>query len=171
MNPANILSLFQKHRDKGLLLDSNLLLLYFVGCAGVELIPTHPRLSSYKQVDFELVAQIFHHFTKHGGVVTTPHILTEVTNLSDKLRGGHRMEFFGAIRHQINTLTEETIPARILAESPAFTQFGLTDTAISHLAARNLLVLTADRPLWGFLKKQKVAAIHYADLRLLCLEA
>lgn len=171
MNPAGILTLFQKHRDKGLLLDANLLLLYFVGCAGNELIRSHPRLASYKSEDWILLAQIFHHFTRHGGVVTTPHILTEVTNLSDKLRGAHRMKFFGAIRHQIKTITEQTAPARVLAELPAFAQFGLTDVAISHLAARKLLVLTADRPLWGFLEQQRIAVVHYADLRRLCLAA
>jgi uncharacterized protein YaiI (UPF0178 family) len=63
-------------------------------------------------------------------------------------------------------LEERFEPAKALTKSDAFVKFGLTDTAISVVAAKKFLVLTVDFPLAGYLKKKGVDAINFNNLRL-----
>lgn len=168
--PASLRLLFNAHGRRRLLVDANLLLLYFVGCVERRLIRSHGRLSDYTDDDFQLLAQIIHHFQKRGKIVTTPHILAEVSNLSEKLKGANRENFFRVAASQIEVLEEICEPARALSKLEVFPIHGLTDAAVASLAGKQkLLVLTADRPLAGDLQKRKLAVIHFSDLRPYCL--
>lgn len=67
-------------KSKALLLDTNLLLLYLVGGKDPQLIDGARRLNAYTEEDFDLLYE----FIESNGflqLVSTPHILTEVSNL------------------------------------------------------------------------------------------
>src|ERR1017187_635778 len=91
-----------KFHGKRLLLDTNLLDLYFVGSffrVHCEL----PRRRFFEDDEFTLLAQIIQHFEKEGRVLTTPHLLTEVSNISERLRE-NQFAFLSFIRPMLRNL-------------------------------------------------------------------
>jgi hypothetical protein len=57
----------------------------------------------------------------------------------------------------------------MLTKTDAFVRFGLTDTAIGSLASKNLLVLTVDLRLVGYLQKKNVDVVNFNHLRQMTL--
>jgi hypothetical protein len=72
--------LIKKHRTKGVLINANLLVLYLVGSTNKNRIPTFKRTQVYTIEDFELLQGLIAYL---GDVITTPHVLTEVSNLAN----------------------------------------------------------------------------------------
>jgi hypothetical protein len=68
-----------------LLLDTNLLLLLFIGGKDISLIGKAKTLSAYTEEDDELLRE-FASLNRFTGLLTTPHIITEVSNLLGKER-------------------------------------------------------------------------------------
>ncbi len=75
-------SLVTKYRRQGILVDTNLLLLFCVGAHDPNQIEKFKRTRTYIKDDFELLAHFLAAFDK---VITTPNILTEVNSLSNQL--------------------------------------------------------------------------------------
>jgi hypothetical protein len=167
MSAENLREIFQKYRAKGLLVDSNLLLLYLSGRANVELISASKPLRSHSFTldDYAALYRVVGFFGKR--LFTTPHILTEVSNLSTKLPGATRIAFFQSTLPRIAEWQERYVPSQLLSQHDCFPRFGLTDTAIINLAPGSLLVLTIDFELSGYLQKRNVDAINFKELRKL----
>ena len=85
--------LFEKYRNKGLLLDTNLLLLLLIGSGVPHLLETFKPIQNqgFKKKDFELLARACSFFKT---LITTPHILTETSNHSGKVSEPHRRAGF-----------------------------------------------------------------------------
>src|SRR2546423_13863692 len=79
MYPNN---LFEKYKNKGILIDTNLLLLVAVGTYDVSRILTWKRTQKYTLDDYALMLRILGYFERR---VTSPNILTEVDNLARQL--------------------------------------------------------------------------------------
>jgi hypothetical protein len=161
---SEIAPLLGKYQNKGLLLDSNLLLLLFAGQLGATVIeefkPT--RNQGFLEKDYEMLAAIVSAFKK---VVTTPHILAEVSNHADQAKGLLHPKMFNQIRRFIGLAKEEWIEAENLCNQEHFLKFGVTDTAVSELAPGRLLIMTVDFPLCGYLASRKIDAINFNHLR------
>jgi hypothetical protein len=93
LSPDYIGHLISLYRRKGLLVDSNLLLLYFVGAYDPERISTFKGTYSrgFSEDDFNLLFRLIALFEK---IVTTPNILTEVSNLSSQLRKDEKRSYY-----------------------------------------------------------------------------
>ncbi|MEW5874005.1 MAG: hypothetical protein AB1752_02340 [Candidatus Zixiibacteriota bacterium] len=152
-----------KYRDRGALLDSNLLLLYFVGLYRPQLIGSYKRLRAYSKLDFETVNGAFRFFRK---IVVTPNVLTEVSNLSFHLELHHRVPYFDAFRRAVATLTEEFIPSIAACEDVDLGRLGLTDTGVLRLSASGLLVLSDDLSLCSALTSRGIDSINLNHLRM-----
>ncbi len=72
-------------RSKTLLLDTNLLLLLFIGGKDSSLIPKAKTLSAFVEDDYDLLGEVINN-SSFNSLVTTPHIMTEVSNLLGKER-------------------------------------------------------------------------------------
>lgn len=81
--------LIEKHRANGLLIDTNILLVLLVGRTNRHRIPECKRTQSYTADEYELLERLVSQFKT---VITTPHLLTEVSNL-DPLNGKERVKF------------------------------------------------------------------------------
>jgi rRNA-processing protein FCF1 len=151
------------HR-KYLLIDTNLLLLLLVGSLNPSLIQKEKITANqgFDEADFNQLRDFAIKFQK---LVTTPHILTEVSNHADKIGGANKGEFFQQFISLIEKLDERSESSKLLAKTDAFVRFGLTDTAISRLANRNCVVLTIDFPLSGYLQSKGVSAINFNNVR------
>jgi hypothetical protein len=157
-------TLMGKNHHKGLLVDTNVLILLLVGSLDTKLIGDFKITANqgFDEADFDLLCSFIGQFQK---IVTTPHILAEVSNHADKIKGDARIKIFGQLACLIEQFDEHAEPSRSLVKSDAFVRFGLTDAAISSLASKKFSVLTVDFPLMGYLKKQNVDVINFNHLR------
>jgi hypothetical protein len=150
--------------QRALLLDANVLLLLLVGLWNRERILRFKKLSGYDADDFDLLALAVDRFRT---LVTTPHVLTEVSNLASFHEDPERTEFFEwlALR-SIPAFREDLVPTKTIAEDPIFVRLGLTDAAIDHAArTEGLHVLTADARLYERLLQVQAHVTNFQHLR------
>ncbi len=103
-------------------------------------------------------------------IITTPNILTEVSNLSGQLEGNLKLAYFLSMVNIIGELEEQFTASHHLATQVEFAHFGLTDTGIAHLARGQYLVLTDDYRLAAHLLELGVDAINFNHLRTYMME-
>lgn len=164
---------FARHVGKKILLDSNLLLVFLSGALGANFFARFKRVSNYKMEDYELLVRLLKSFTV---VLTTPHVLTEVSNLANSLPHSYKQNWYLnlaaliASEHQSTGMRENWTPAADLVESQDFAAFGITDVALSRLSSEALLV-TDDYRLSSTLRSRGIPVLNFSDLRKLRLLA
>ena len=156
--------LLAQYRTKGILIDTNLLLLYFVGSYDLERIGKFKRTITFTLEDFQLLAMIVSYFET---VVTTPNVLTEVSNLSNQLPQQVKNTYFQVFSQLTSNLQETYQPSEEICALPHFRRFGLTDSGIIDLAPEKYLVLTDDFPLANYLQSTNVDVINFNHIRTL----
>lgn len=129
-----------QYRGRGLLLDANLLLVLAIG-----------------QSDPLLIQ-----------IMTTPHILTEVSNQLGQSSEALRSASFEGFAGLIHLLAEHHVPSRELVGHDHLAVFGLTDLGILRLAtSQKCLIITADSALADYLMRAKLDAVPYDWVRKL----
>ena len=158
-----------RYRQAGILVDANLLILLFVGLLDRGYIGRFERTKSYTSRDFGALVQVLQYFQR---IIVTPHILTEVSNLSGRIHRDRRYAYFQIVRSLLTAspgqflIDEQYRPARLIAREPEFYRLGLTDAAIIHKAAqRHCLVLTDDDPLAEQLTHRGIAVVTFDVVR------
>jgi hypothetical protein len=151
------------YKDKGLLIDTNLLLLLFVGLHSRKGIQRFKRTSQFTPGDFDCLAGVVRLFKQ---VVTTPNVLTEVSNLLGQLPEGAHFPVFQRFSLGIQHFQEQFLPSRELAQESCFPKFGLTDAGIVQSAKGRFLVLTDDFRLAGYLERRGIDVINFNHLRM-----
>ena len=154
-----LLKLIQTYKQKGLLIDTNILLLYIVGSIDINSIRNFRRTAHFTEKDFYIVSKFIDYFVVK---ITTPHILTEASNLL-----GNRIELQFALGKQVEMMEEKFMESKQIAKTDVFLQFGLTDTAISEMAKDSYLVVTDDNPLFGYLSNQKIDTVSLDQIRMI----
>lgn len=160
---------FARHVGKRVLLDSNLLLVFLTGSFDEQLFGRFKRVSAYSIEDYRLLIRVLGYFRV---LITTPHILTEVSNLANSLPERIKPDWhrsFGALlaaQDRFPNFLERWIPALQLAITPEFSAFGLTDAGVSALSAE-ALVVTEDYRLSGALRQRGLSVLNFEDLRKL----
>lgn len=158
-------ALIHKYYPKGILLDSNLLVLWYVGLVSPESVRDSKRTRNqgFTEIEFSLLQKIIRPFKR---VITTPHILTETSNYICQLKGGTRQRAQQFIAETIPSFKERRPEAKNLVKTKAFHDFGLTDSAVLDLPPKKYLVLSVDAALVVALNKKGVDAINFHHLRL-----
>ena len=157
-------TLIESHRRSGILIDTNILLLLFLGAVDPSHIPTFKRTRQFVVEDYTTLTLILASFEK---VITTPHILTEVSNLSAQLGDPLKTTYFRFFSEAIGYLQEEQIPSASVAADYVFIRFGLTDAALYTLSMDGYLVLTDDFRLSQYLQSREIAVINFNHIRTL----
>jgi hypothetical protein len=152
--------LLKPYVGKPAILDSNLVLLDWCIRFDPLLAGSFKRLSSFEGDDFNLLRETLKLFPL---LRTTPHVLTEVSNLANSLPGWRKEGWSEHFARQIEIVSEEWIPASTVTDSP-YLRLGLTDAALAVLASTHV-ILTIDFPLGGSLQSQGLNAINFASLR------
>ncbi|MBV9493689.1 MAG: hypothetical protein JOZ54_05555 [Acidobacteria bacterium] len=147
--------LIAKTRRAGLLIDANILLLQVLGRFKPQLIGSSTRLEKYTRVDLDLVNRLVRRFDR---LVTTPHILTEVSDLAPD-------EYWSAFVNDLMVFDETFVPARELVLGGDIQRLGLADAAIARCAQEGVLVLTDDLPLSQRLAKRRHHVLNLNHLR------
>lgn len=157
-------SLFARYRQRGVLVDTNILLLYFVGKTNRARISKFNRTQSFSPEDYDLLLQVLSYFRI---VVTTPNILTEVNSLANQLGEPERSQCFSIFAQGVSTLEETYLESRQIVTDQQFTKFGLTDCGILNFAKDQYLVLTDDLRFAVYLQGQGVDTVNFNNLRVL----
>ena len=137
-------------------------------CFSCSLWASTTRIEKFKRTDqftigdFELLADYIEQFKE---VVTTPSILTEVSNLLGQLPENLRYYCWQHFAHGLKNLHELYTPSQELGDEKAFPKFGLTDTAILQAANGKYVVLTDDFRLTQYLIGQNIDVINFNHLR------
>ncbi len=150
-------------RHQALLLDTNLLLLLLIGAVDVAFIPKARTLSAFEISDFDLLTDILESFRT---LVTTPHILTEASNLLGKEREDIRGFGRQAMAEFVAKCQEQSDPSALLIAEPAYLRLGLTDAAVAVAARLPAFVLTADAPLYAHVSSSGAQAANFNHIRL-----
>ena len=156
--------LLERYRSQGVLVDTNILLLYFVGNFSRQQIPRFKRTLQFTEDDYDRLTGLLTPFDK---IVTTPHILSEVNSLSGQLGEPARTRFFEEFARGITTLDEQYVASAEAAQLDKFPKLGLTDSGIMHLAAKPYLVLTDDFKLYQFLEQAGIDVLNFSHLRFI----
>lgn len=151
----------ERHASRGLLVDTNVLLLYAIGLSDPKAIPGHKRTRQFSIEDFELVSRFVAPFHR---IVTTPHILAELANLANLGRQSQRQ--LQALIGTISGTKEFYIEKDIILRLDCFPKLGLTDAGIIELSRRDgYAVLTDDFALCGYLDAYGCDAVNLNHLR------
>ena len=159
---SEIDQLIQRYKQAGILVDTTILLLYFIGAYDQDLIPKFKRTRQFTVEDHAILISLLGLFDK---IVTTPNILTEVSNLSGQLGEPKKSEYFKKFSSGISLLEEEYVASKDVADMQEFVRFGLTDTGIVHLTRGKYLVLTDDFRLSQYLRSAEVDVINFNHIR------
>jgi len=117
----------------------------------------------FTESDFDLLQGIVRRFDL---LVTTPNILTEVSNLLGQLPDNLHAQYFATFARSLQEgVNEYYIPSGQLALQDHFPRLGLTDTGITEQARNGNLVLTVDLPLYNRLCELDVDAINFNHFR------
>lgn len=146
----------------GLLVDANILVLYLVGSLNPDLIERHKRLDKFTIEDFHLLQDLL-----PPSIVTTPNILTEVSNLAVQIGGSvkENLRVLLAALLQRGAFQEHAVESAEASRVEEFRRIGLTDAGVVLMAQKGLAVLTDDLPLYLALQRRGVEAINFNHLR------
>ena len=149
------------HRS-GLLIDTNLLVLFVVGAVNRKRVESFKRTRQYTAGDFELLLR---EIGRWQSVHTVPHVLAEVSNLTD-LEGIERLQARELLKQTISTFIEDGISSLQATEDQVYSRLGLVDAAIASVARKHkFTVLTDDLDLYLMLQRDGVEVINFAHLR------
>lgn len=162
MNNSYLELLFQKYKKRGIVVDANLLLVYFLGSFNPQLITQYKRTKCYTLEDFAVLYRVIKYFDR---LLTTPNILTEVSNLATALGEQTREEYFRKFRNMVTTLNEEVVMSKRAIENKHFEKYGLTDAVIVELCQKKYLVITDDFPLSNLLSSINIDVINFNHIR------
>lgn len=157
-----LIGLVEKYRPKGIIVDTNLLLLWIVGGVDESLIQSCRRTQQFVPEDFRSLNALLQRFSTH---VCTPNVLTEVSNFVGQLSGDNRTRSYQRLAESVTTLDERYIASARLVEDNYFERIGLSDCSIKLVAFAGLLVLTDDFDLYGVLNASGVDCINFNHIR------
>lgn len=160
---AGLQALKQKYASRGLLIDTNVLLLYFVGLYDETYITEFKRTIKYTRQDYHLVRDLAAAFHR---LIITPHILSELSNLSLQIKGRRITAYFARVVEVLQAAKEIQVPKEPLLADECLPQFGFTDLSIAEAARHEeCLVLTDEWALSSTLDAKGCAVINFNHLR------
>ncbi len=146
----------------GLLVDTNLLVLFTVGSVNPNRIESFKRTSQYSRHDYELLVRIMGRF-EH--LYTVAHVAAEVSNLTD-LTGVERLRARHLLKETLRILREPEMPSYRAAQNPPYERLGLTDAAITAVAREHKCgVLTDELDLYLALSREGMPVLNFTHLR------
>ena len=153
--------LLEPHLGWPVVLDSNLLLLHW--CAGFDpfLVKSFKRLNEFELEDIYILEDLL---LAQGELRTTPHVLTEVSNLANALPSWRKADWATHVLDKVKLIPEFHELAAMILSDIHWAEFGLTDAALSRLASDHLIV-TIDWRLASSLQMRGLAALNFKHLR------
>lgn len=158
--------IISKHFNRGIVVDSNLLLLFFLVLFDSSLIPRFKRTQKFEEQDGRTLGSFLAKFKQ---IWSTPTILCEVSNLANQLSEPGRSQYFRLFSARISLLEERFRPSKELAAIASFPSLGLADCSLMEAASSGFLVLTDDFRLAQSLSHSGFNGINFNHIRSMML--
>lgn len=159
-------SLIARYRSRGLVVDTNILMLLLVGGLSTGRIETFKRTRDrFEEDDYWLLSDLLNQFTR---LVATPNVLAETSNLLRQLprnEAEQAHQLLAGLVAQVDEQYMETLSLCRGDYAGAFLVAGVTDTGIIRLSRRGFLVLTDDLPLYSWLCRFGVDCLNFNHIR------
>lgn len=162
-----LLALVGKHRPRGILVDTNVLLLYLFGRYQPDAVGRRKRLDHYTPEDADLVMQFLARFER---ILTTQHVLAETSNLARQIAGGAQQLELSLKLHPLFCLDTPDSFESCQVDGAAidvsvFARLGLTDASLASLVAADMLLFTDDLGLYVAAVSTGGDAINFTHMR------
>lgn len=161
--------LIRRHRETGILVDTNMLIVYLVGLLNPKWVDHVMSNRAYTSNDFEFLFQVFSEFKK---LILTPAILAEVSNLS-AARLPASEPFFELLAQLLPTaaFSEQHPHVGAVAVAPSFVRLGFTDATIEEIGVSGVPVFTDDANLYVHLASRNIEVFNYNHIRMFVASA
>jgi hypothetical protein len=155
--------LIERFRGKGVLIDTNLLLVYVIGSFDKEILrrEAFDRVAAYSVEDYDLLRNLTSLFHKR---VTTPHVLADVSNWIGYLPRQQEIDCLKTMGTFLDAYVELQSDSVLLARERVFPFLGLTDTALASVADE-FLIVTDDARFVFHLNEMGKEALNINHLR------
>ncbi len=162
----SLLALVGKHAARGILVDTNVLLLYLFGRYQPASIG-NKRLEKYGRDDATLLIQFLTRFQR---ILTTQHVLAETSNLARQIVTGSRRTELSLQLHPLFCLdTPASLQPCVVdgaqIDAAVFAKLGLTDSGLTALVRTDVLLLTDDLDLYLVAVTGGGDAINFTHMR------
>ncbi|NPV00291.1 MAG: hypothetical protein HPY53_02810 [Brevinematales bacterium] len=146
-----------------LIIDTNLLILLLVGLYNKNQIKTFKRTTNFTVEDYETIRFYFYNAKK---VYVTPHILTEVSNLTDRIGGKDNFTYIEVFKSVAKSQIEIYTPKESLLDFLYLSQIGITDTSL-YFAAKETgsIVLTDDEECAPYLESLDCKVLRFSAIQ------
>lgn len=163
---AQLATHLRRHRDEGILLDTNVLLLLWLAKFDPRLIGGK-RLEKYTPDDVELLAGYVGQFKR---ILTTSTILTETSNLAALVLSGQPKQalfrrFFPSFGASPPDDFHRCSVDGLTLDESIFVRLGFTDASIAATVGAQHLLLTDDLDLYLATQAQGAPAINFTHMR------
>ncbi len=143
------------------LLDTNLLVLWLVSLTDASLLATFKRVNTFVEEDLTLLAQLLRRF---DSLMTTPHVLAEVSNFVDHAPMYRRDDLKTSLRRFIEAHRETYEAAVQLISYQEYHALGVADTGLLALS-HHTTVITVDHQLWNRILAAGGSCINFSYAR------
>jgi hypothetical protein len=134
--------LIQRYRSRGIIVDTNLLLLIAIGLYDVRRISTFKRTNKFDASIFNAVMAVVEQFEQR---YTTPYLVAELDNLSRLLPMNEWRAISGILQRLVPSLIEiYDIDSRGLIAHSLHAEIGISDCSIAMMS--DVLIFTDDLP-------------------------
>lgn len=150
--------------QKGIILDTNLLLVYLVGNWDLGKVGSAARTDDYTADDYYTLCNLIEQF---GKLVVTPHILTEVCDLAEKDNLSYNGVLFEHLMELCCDLRErrqESVRVMKAHDRVPYRVVGLADAALVEASVKGYFVVTNDRKCSQCIEACNGNGIFYGDL-------
>ncbi len=135
-----------KYYNKGIIFDTNILLLLLIGLYDPTLITKFKRVNKYNLRDFGILKDIYSNSNK---VIISQPIVTELSNLSFNLSSKLLKSYFKSFCNELFKFKEINRDKNTILINPLFHKLGFTDCSIIEVAKKGkYLVITDDLELY-----------------------
>jgi hypothetical protein len=145
-----------------LFIDTNLLLVLLIGLLDPDQVERFKRTRAYTREDYLLLSDFVGGF---DGLVTTPNVLTEVSNLAGSLSEPLRGRAFATLGALTADTDEVYCPSIEVVQHPSFPKLGLTDASVLVASQQRVTVLTDDFDLAAHLSSRGVSVVNFNHVR------
>lgn len=153
--------LLSRHRNKPLVLDTNLLCVLCTGEFDIKVLGRFNRTDGYNKIEYNALKSIVENSNK---IITLPNILTELTNLIN-LSGKLRDDFSSFLKTFFEKSIEIYLPSEKCFEDLHFKRLGLTDAGIIMLSKEGYLVMSVDLELCVAIERNGNDVINFNHVR------
>lgn len=146
-----------------LAVDANLLVLFVVGATAIGYISKHKKLSSaFRSSDYSLLQDTI---ANSSGIIVTPHVLAETSNLLAYVGEPARSEIFVVFQAMIAETNETLIKSAQASMRSEFPRLGLTDATLLEFCKDDAILLTCDTDLWLAALNNGLQALNFTHMR------